>query len=385
MVNGDGPQDAWQPLRQGRIPDAATLREWQTQLQAGQAHTHDVELADLWRQARPVVRSQALRDMLAGAQPGPLLVQALLDTLESSDPDSGNAALHVLAEAREVPLEAAGWRRVARVARRERGLVVPDREAALLLARHGPPSSLATVLLTALRPGPEDADDRLGALAALGRFDDARVPDVLTRVVHGGAAVLESLQAAAVAVARGADPEAWQPVLEQAAVRAVDAWGRWSALDGLSRVVPAERALPWLIAAMRAAGDDLPEWYLPFCEQRAQALSPRQPWQQVAGNVPDLQPLPGLAGRVLSRCPRVARAAMVEWQQGHGRDELVEQRAALELALVQRGQLLGSFVAQADTQPAALDRTWQPWADALQLSERQGFQTQEADWLAQDG
>jgi hypothetical protein len=259
---------------------------------------------------------------------------------------------------------------------------LPDREAALLLARHGPASALATVLLTAFRPGPEDADDRLGTLASLGRFEDARVPEWLARVVKSGAAVLEVLQACAVAIARGADPEAWLPVLHAGARTRIDAWARWTALDGLSRVVPASDALPWLIAALRAGGEDLPGWYLPFCEQRAQALAPGVQIATWAGQMPALEPLPGLAGRVLSRCPRVARAAMVEWQQRHGTDDpLVQQRAGLEVTLVQRGQLLGSFVAQVETQPLALDATWQPWTQAMTTDERHQLQEQEEAWL----
>jgi hypothetical protein len=377
-----GLQDAWQPLLQGRLPDAATLHQWQTQLLAGQAQTLDGTLAELWRQCRPVVRTQALREMLAGARLGPELVHALLGSLDTADPDSGNAALHVLGDAREIPLDASGWRRVARVARRERGQVVPDREATQLLARQGPPSSLPTVLLTAFRPGPEDADDRLGALAGLGRFDDARVPELLARVMKSGAAVLEGLQSAAVAIARGAEPEAWLPVLQEAAKTRIDAWARWTALDGLTRIVPPAQTLPWLIAALRAGGADLPEWYLPFCAGRAQALAPGVDVAAWPGEVPALEPLPALAGRVLSRCPRVARAAMVEWQQSHGPDDaLIQQRAGLEVALVQRGQLLGSFVAGVQTQPSALDGTWRPWAQALEPHERKELQDAEAAWL----
>ncbi len=382
MAHDETELAAWQPLREGRVPDAAALRELRGQLHAAGPTLWNEPLATLWRQARPTVRAQALREMLEGGQPGPLLVEALLQSVEAGDIDSSNAALHVLGESAQVQLATAGWRRIARVARRERGLVLPDREAALLVARHGPASALPTVLLTALRDGPEDADDRLGALASLGRFDDARAVQLVARVLATGAAGLEGLQAVATAVARGGDPDDWVAGLQAAVGLDIDAWVRWSALDGLSRMQPAAVVLPWVLAAWRAAGEDLPDWYLPFCEQRARDLKPGLDLHKAASGNVKLAPLPGLAGRVLSRCPRVARAAMVEWRQQHGDDDaLVAQRAALEVSLVQRGQLLGSFVARTDTKAAPLGESWRPWSRVLTAAERATLEVEETAWL----
>lgn len=369
-------------IRRGEVPDGTRLHDWRARLlKVGAAAAVQARLADIWRHAPPHVRNQALQPLLEGVAIGAELTAVLLDTVEGGDPASGNAALRVLGDG-VVTLVAQSWRRIARVAQRERRMLLPDREAAILLANHGPRSALATVVLTACRPGPEDADDRLQALAALGRFEDARVPVLVARLLAAGTGTLEGLQAAAVALARGEDPEPWLTVLHSALdLSDTDAWARWSALDGLSRLQPAQ-AVPLLVAAWRAAGEDLPGWYVPFCAQRAQALQSGLDPATWPGRVPAMAPLPGLGGRVQSRCPRIARAAMVEWQARHGADDpLIAQRAGTEKALVARGQLLGSFLVGPDTVAGPLGPSWAPSAMRLGHAERVAWEAEESEWL----
>lgn len=267
----------------------------------------DRQQAAQWRAAPSGRARRTLTGAWQGHACGPLLAEALLTTIEVGDAEAANLALQVLATA---TLAAADWRRLAQVAVRERGQLLPDREVAVFLAQRGPPAVLPTVALTAIRPGPEDADDRLLAIAALGRFDDARVPRLLERLAATGTASLEVLQATADAVAAGQDPALWRPVLVAVAHLAdTDAWARWSALDGLSRLDPAG-CVPWFAAACRSQGADLPEWYVPFCHQRLAALAPGVDPLAWQGELPDMAPLPGLAGRLQSRCPRIARQAM---------------------------------------------------------------------------
>jgi hypothetical protein len=335
--------------------------------------------ASQWQAAASRTVRRALADAWQGQACGPALAEALLTTIEGVDAEAGNLALQLLATA---ALSASDWRRLAQVAVRERDQLLPDREVAVLLAQRGPRAALSTVVLTAIRPGPEDADDRLLATAALGRFDDVRVPRLLERLAATGTASLEVLQAAADALAAGQDPERWRPVLIAVLhLNDTDAWARWSALDGLSRLDPAG-CIPWLVAACRSRGADLPEWYAPFCDQRLAALAPGVDPQSWRGELPSMAPLPGRAGRVHSRCARIARQAMAEWQAGGGDEAVVANRAEVELALVQRGQLLGSFVATADTQPTPLGPAWAPNWQPWGRQERDTWRAEEAAWLA---
>jgi hypothetical protein len=217
-----------------------------------------------------------------------------------------------------------------------------------------------------------------------------------------GVHALDIVQALAQASARIA-PErqtdlatAWTPVLvpllgthDPASPRAVtDAWARWSALDGLCHVLGAA-ALPYALAVWRAGGDDLPPWYTIFCRQRVAALSgdlkpdlARLVQRQSAGAVPELLPLPGIGGRVMARCSRVARRGLVEWQERHGDgSDLEKQRARVEQSLVARGQLSGSLIALDGIDPAPLDETWQPSAEVLGDAERAELEREEAAWL----
>jgi hypothetical protein len=362
----------------------------------------DVELARAWRAAKAHQRALGLRPVLADVALGPALRDALLDSAESDDARSGSAALAVLGGAAAVELADGHWRRIARLARKERPLPLPDRDAATLVARRGPDAALATVALTALRCGPEDADDRAAAIAGLGRFDDARVTGWLARLAETGVHALDIVQALAQASARVAPDRqadlatAWTPVLvpllgthDPALPRAItDAWARWSALDGLCHLLGAA-ALPYALAVWRAGGDDLPPWFASFCRQRTGALSgeakpdlAKLVQHQAVGAVPTLLPLPGISGRVMARCPRVARRALVEWQGQHGDGSALErQRAAIEQALVARGQLSGSLIAMGGIQGAALDDTWRPSAEILSDAERADLQREEANWL----
>lgn len=357
-----------------------------------QGHDLDPALGDRWRRCKPAMRRDGLARLVEGARVGTSLREAVLRSLEADDEVSANAALTVLSEASEVPLDDEAWRRIARVARRERGQVLPDREAALLLARQGPPQALATVALTAFRPGPEDADDRLVSLACLGRFADPRVAGWLRAVLQSGAATLEAVQAAAIALHRGLDPAEIPMLVEglHAAVRlaATDATARWSALDGLCHLADSA-ALPWVVAAWRAGGPDAPAWFLDACRQRARELAPQEhgttpeAFRALTGPLPEVPPLGDLLARLHSRDARVARRAMVEWQAAHGSPLEIQARAEVEAALVARGQLLGSFVATDDTRQAELGPPWAPTAGLLPPEDRKALQAEEKRWLGQ--
>ena len=338
----------------------------------------DRGLAQLWAQARPVARTLGLQPALENAALGPALRGALLDSVEA-DPASANAALALLADVPAQDWQPADWQRLARVARSERQKTVPDKEVALLLARLGPPESLATLALTALREGPEDAEDRLLATAHLGRFADARVAAWIRALLQTGVATMECLQAASLAQTCAADLAPWVATLELACqLEHTDALARWTALDGLSHLAPV-RALPLLQAALAAGGADLPPWFVPYCQERAtavQALLPKADVQPAR-----VAPLPGLQSQVLARCPRIARRAAVLWREKSGDEALLLERAGIERALVDRRQLMASFLAGPDTPPAELGEAWSPNWLVLGETEHNSLVAQESAWL----
>jgi len=352
------------------------------------------ELATTWRLAPPSSRSQNLRPLLENLPLGDELRAALLLSIETDDEQSANAALQVLDASQDESLDDEVLRRIGQVARTERSKLLPDKEAVVWLARRTPPQALASLVLAAFREGPEDAEDRLAATAALGRLDDARVPDWIERLIHSGAAHLECLHAVAQAVAsHPASSSCWLPAVRLAvgasgdSQAAIDPWVRWTALDLLCHI-ESSTALPWLLASWRAAGEDLPSWYLAKVAARAVALAggARSVEKLLAdpahAALPELAPLVGIRARTASRCPRIARRAMVEWAELHGEATAeAVARAAVERTLVERGQLLGSFLADDATAKAELDASWQPNAQLLLPTERAQLLQEEARWL----
>ncbi|MFZ4579519.1 MAG: hypothetical protein ACOYOB_14095 [Myxococcota bacterium] len=363
----------------------------------GQDPDLDTALATIWAHAGATARSLGWRPVLEEGLLGPALREALLRSVEVDDPMSTNAALRVL---EGVPLSESEGKRLAHVVRRERDLKLPDRNTAIFLAGHGPEACLATLALVAFRDGPEDADDRLAATAALGRFTDPRAADWTLRLLKTGVASLECLTAVSLAAARlradAAAFEPWRACLRLAAgqgddsgLASADATVRWAALDALTRL-DGDGALPLLLAAWQAAGDDLPPWYGPYCRQRAAALVPqvRDPsWEHLAERVgrpaiPSLRPLPGVRARVGSRCARVARRAAVEWQQKQGADtEILHLRAALEHALVERGQLAGSLLTRPEGVTVEPGPEWRKASEALTEAERIALVAEERAWV----
>jgi len=359
---------------------APMLRALQARLRARDSRDAalDQGLAQLWQAARPVARALGLQPLLDGISVGPALRAALLDSVEA-DAASANAALDLLAATAAEDWQPVEWQRVARVARMERDKTVPDKEAALLLARCGPRQALPTVALTAFRPGPEDAEDRLTAIANIGRFADARAAAWNRALLQTGVATLECLQAVTLAQQTAPDLQPWLANLELACrLAATDAVARWTALDGLSHLDPA-RSLPWLHAAVAAAGADLPPWFVPYCRQRAAAVAALLP--NCKPPPATLTPLPDLPAQVLARCPRIARRAAVLWQEQQGEPELLHQRAGIERALVERRQLLASFLATHATVPAQLGPQWAPNWLVLSDGERACLVAEESAWL----
>jgi hypothetical protein len=160
-------------------------------------------------------------------------------------------------------------------------------------------------------------------------------------------------------------------------------------LDALTRL-DGDLALPLLLAAWQVGGSDLPPWFEPYCKQRAAALAPqvRDPsWEHLAQRVghpaiPVLRPLPSLQERVDSRCARVARRAAVEWQQKHGAETMVlSRRAALEHALVERGQLSGSLLTRPEGVTVEPGPDWRKASEALTDAERTALVAEERAWV----
>jgi len=396
-------------------PGAAALRS--ALLEAGPARAAiDQALAALWRSADPGLRNAGLRDALEELVLGSALVAALLRTIDGGGVDgsgsgdgqraghsgrraaeaAANAALWVLRNAADDPLEPAGWRRVCAVARRQRHHAVPDVEAAVLIAERGPERCFATVALTAFRDGPEDADDRLAALRGLGRFRDPRVAGWLDGVVRGGGAMMDAVQALShvAAQAQVAGDEAALEQVFAALLAAVpidetaprsDGWVRWMALDLLSRLV-GEAAVPMLQAAFAAGGHvDVP-WFLPQVAARVESLGSVCPAPPGAA-LPVVPAFADLAAEVASRSPRIARrAAVLAAQRLESGDDAdlrtaLRGRAAIERALVARGQLVGSFLDPAGLPAVALPDSFRPWSEVLPDADRAALVVLEDAWL----
>ena len=405
--------------------DARALRA--TLLAAGPSRSAvDSRLAAAWRAADANLRIHGLRDAFEGVILGSALVDALLESIDgvvvgaatrnsSAGPEgarvdagAANAALWVLREAADDPLDPQGWRRICRVARGSRHQLVPDLDAASLVAERGPEMCLPTVALTAFRDGPEDASDRLAALVALGRFPDTRVPGWLDGVVRSGAGVVEAVQAlsfvaarvhgagdeaalgqviaallAAVPVSLAALAEAGPDSADEAASTAAshlpDGWARWLALDLLSRLL-GEAAVPMLQAAYAAGGQYDVAWFLPQVEARIRSLG--APCPAAEGTpLPWMPPLPDLGASILSRSPRVARRAAVLAAELPGHQGALETRAAVERALVARGQLLASFLDAEGLAAVDLDAGFQPWSEVLTDHDRAALVATEDAWI----
>lgn len=410
--------ESWQRLLAAIVARPAAIPGEDRQLRAAllaepdlSADKVDGPLADGWRGAEPLVRQQILRDALEALPMGPRLCAALVACAVEQAHVSANAALHLLGQDATAPLTDTDWRRIARRARDQRDDLLPDIEAAQLLATRGPAGAFATVALLAFRDGPEDAEDRQLAIAALGRFDDPRVPRWLRAVAGSGALGIEAISAATDLAAQrlqseDADIDELLAVLAAAAgaepthaIHVADSWVRWAAIDVATRLV-GERALPLAAGAWLAGGADVEPWYSAAIEQRCRDVWPdgardKKPrpsqadlvrWLADRGLQPaELAPIPPVAERVHARCPRIARRAMVVYEQsGPTADVLADAkatRAAVEQALVVRRQLMGSFLVEADTQPAALDAAWRPVCEALSPADRADLLAGERRWL----
>lgn len=348
----------------------------------------DSACAELWRSTDGNGRRVVLLPLLEGHVLGRALTHAMLGSVEGREERSANAALALLEERGQ--LDPVQWRRIGLVARVQRQSLLPDIDAAQLLAKHGPPAAMATVALTAFRRGPEDADDRLACIAGLGHFDDARVIQWLRSLARTGSASLEALQAAAQWMARNQDTPGLPELLQELARQelGLDALLRWSALDGLCHLLGTD-ALPALLAAHQAGGQELPEWYLPSLAGRAMALEPSlakggpSVFRQAAGalQAPVWPGVPGLNQRALSRDARVARQAAFE--QPPPAAEVLRERAGHEAALVARQQLVGSLLPEAAALalPAAFTPNWAVLTD----DERAELLRLESAWLDSSG
>lgn len=366
----------------------------------------DATLAAAWRTASHGFRVHGLRDALEDLMLGSALVGVLLDSAELDEANaaeggaaavarrdeeaSANAALWVLREAADDPLDPIGWKRVCAIVRAGRQRAVPDLEAALLVAERGPAASFATLALTAFRDGPEDATDRLTSLVALGRFADPRIPAWLDGVVRSGAAGMEAVQALSHVAARvhAAGDEAGLEQVLGALLAAVpiddvtarsDGWVRWLALDLLSRLVGVA-AVPMLQASFAAGGQyDVP-WFLPQVKARVESLGAACPAPE-GTTLPHVPALADLATNVHSRSPRIARRAAVLAAEQPDLSAALRSRAAVERALVARGQLLGSFLDADGVSPATLDASFTPWCEVLSDEDRAALVKAEEAWL----
>lgn len=354
--------------------------QWQL-LCVREAAAADAALAQLWQNATPTVRATLLAPLCEDNPLGARSLSALVDSVAQGDVRSANAALRLLGEGTD--LSAEQWRSVGRVARSQRSQGLPDIDVAVMLARSGPREAFATVALTAFRPGPEDADDRLVALGQLGRFGDLRAAGWLAGIAASGSAHLEVIQAAAALLE--SHPAAAVDLLSRvaAADQGLDALARWTALDGLCHAQGAE-ALSAVLAGWLAGGADLPAGYLDALRNRAVSLEPSlakggtDALRQAARGlkVAAFPPLQGLAGRVLSRDARVARQAAVEAGPAH---PAVQQRAGVEAALVARGQLLGSLLPGAP--PVEPGPGFAPNHARMSSADRKALVAEEARWL----
>ena len=368
----------------------------------------DLALANAWRTVQPVVAQQTVRDALEGMTLGPQLLSALADSAAGTQHLAANAAIALLTEADLSHLTVAQWRAIAGNAAAQRDQLLPDVEAAELLAAHGPLQSLATVALCAFRAGPEDADDRHAAIAGLGRHDDARVIPWLASVAPTGAFGSAIIQAAAAllnlrggALSSGERAQLGDAMLAACGDQSLaphvitDGWIRWGALDVLSHLAP-ERAVGLAIAVWRAAGDTSLPWLASAAAQRVVELggpdvrsidsATVDSWTGARGvTVPMLAPIGPPAVRLHARSPRISRRAAVLLEEAGVPDDeltrLLQERAQVEQALVARQQLMGSFLATPKTEPAQLGEQWAPTSELLSLTARAQLEDEERQWL----
>ncbi len=352
---------------------------------------------------------------LADVDLSPELLEALLESAEGGDAISANSALEVLADKE---LTQAAWRRLCALASSHRVHRLPEIGVAMLVAEGGVTGCLPTVALTAFRDGPEDADDRLAALTALGRFADERVPGWLAAVIETGAATLPALTALnqwlMVYGARLDAPnrQRMERLLLGVAQRhgpapgdQCDAWVRWAVVDCLC-LLSGRSALPYLRSAWHSGGDPVPNWYRAWLARRVALLlgEPNLAAQQPAlvaqrleeegGELVQLAALPDARARALARSPRIGRRAIEELNQSEGEagdvSEIIARRAAIEGALVARGQLIASLMFDQGVEQAAegeavaveLGPEWTPWSSLLVDSERQVLYAEEDAWIS---
>ncbi len=371
--------------------------------------------AETWRSAEPWTRRNDLAQALAGAEIDADLLQALLESVQSADAISANAALDILSDR---PLSEAAWKPLCATVRSQRVHALPDVDAALAVAEHGPDGCFATVALTAFRAGPEDADDRLQCLAALGRFSDDRVPGWLAAVIDSGAASLPALTALNHwLVAHGERLSTDKKASFETLLRGVlqrqgatpadccDSWIRWMAVDCICRL-SGRAALPLLAGACLAAGADAPSWYPGYLARTTATLfaEPALAIARIDALIARLQaegvqsvPLPALpdaTARALARSPRIGRRAVEELgavvKLSAEAKEAVARRAAIERVLVHRGQLIASFMQDPTVQldpdegePVDdLGPEWAPWCDVLSEADREQLYGDEERWIA---
>ena len=98
--------------------------------------------------------------------------------------------------------------------------------------------------------------------------------------------------------------------------------------------------------------------------------------------------------RALARSPRIGRRAIEELNQSEGEagdvSEIIARRAAIEGALVARGQLIASLMFDQGVEQAAegeavaveLGPEWTPWSSLLVDSERQVLYAEEDAWIS---
>lgn len=335
-------------------------------------------LQQLWQGANVEVRANWLAPVLSGQTLPAQFRQFLALRAPQGDTRSLDAALEVVGNGDD--LTDAHWQALVRRCVRERDQVVPDSEAAVFVARHGSAQCFSTVALTAFRNGPEDADDRLVALGQLGRFAQAQSLPWLLAVANRGAAHLEVVQAASLAMGGGAAPAQWSRLLTAVGgcPRGLDALARWSALQALCHFIgPA--AEPYVAAAAAAGGADLPDGYADGLRAQIAVLGVSHTRHS---DLPVWPPLPDLRGQVHSRDARVARQSAVLWQQAQGDPAELSHRAGMEAALVARGQLLASLL-PVTAASVELSADWRPICDILTAAERTELANFEADYVSE--
>ena len=387
------PSDALNALRTRR--DVSPLRRWLDSVDLNDA-VIDEALGRWWSSAAATDRVLAGRVCAEDRELGARWVSAMLDHLASCPLEGAltndqyrdfNASLGALRSARTLTLSPDQWRVVGRLARHQRSAPVPELDAAQLLAERAPTSAGPSVALTAFRPGPEDAEDRLISLADPGRFTSlTERRGWIVDVLAAGAAGLEaiaSLSRWAVTAAAADDAEGLSAYVEalQAHLRRPvtdgvgDAWVRWQALDALSRAAP-QQARPWLLGALEADEYGDAPWFTVQVKARLQLLGPDQDHQPVK-----MPPLPDMTQRIASRCQRIARQAAVVSNEDPAYAAALQQRAVVEAHLVGRGQLMASFLVPDELSPMELEPRFQPWSEMLSAQQRADLQRLEDAWL----